>query len=53
MLEKGDYGCINLLHIINHLIFTVSGNNVVIVRGWDSKHGFLTHQWSIQLSSDE
>lgn len=48
VLEKGNRGVINLLYIVNNVIFVVSGSDVVIIRGWNAKHGYLTHQWSLQ-----
>lgn len=48
ILEKGPEGSIQLLHQTKTKIITVSGIDVVKVRGWDVIDGYLHFEWSIE-----
>ncbi|XP_050532938.1 ER membrane protein complex subunit 1 isoform X2 [Daktulosphaira vitifoliae] len=51
ILEKGPDGNIQLLHPTKSKIITVSGTNIIKVRGWDVKDGHLNLEWSIEAEN--
>lgn len=51
ILEKGSDGSIELIHPTKSKIITVSGVDVVKIRGWDVNDGYLHFEWSIETSN--
>lgn len=50
VLEKGDRGSVNAICSYGSSIFAITGSDVVLVRGWDAKHGYLSYHWSTQYT---
>lgn len=50
MLEKGDRGSVNAICSYGSSVFAITGSDVVLVRGWDAKHGYLSYHWSTQYA---
>lgn len=51
ILEKGPDGSIELIHPTKSKIITVSGIDVIKVRGWDVKDGYLHFEWSKETNN--
>ncbi|XP_025197839.1 ER membrane protein complex subunit 1 isoform X2 [Melanaphis sacchari] len=51
ILEKGPEGSVELIHPTKSKIITVSGIDVIKVRGWDVKDGYLHFEWSTETSN--
>ncbi|KAL4149129.1 hypothetical protein QTP88_003140 [Uroleucon formosanum] len=51
ILEKGPEGSVELIHPTKSRIITVSGVDVIKVRGWDVKDGYLHFEWSTETSN--
>ncbi|XP_050436738.1 ER membrane protein complex subunit 1 isoform X2 [Adelges cooleyi] len=50
ILEKGSDGDVQLIHPTKSKIVTVTGTNVIKVRGWDVKNGYLNFEWSAEVN---
>lgn len=50
-MEKGPDGCIELMHSTKSKIITLSGINVIKIRGWDVNHGYLHFEWSLETTN--
>lgn len=50
-MEKGPDGNIELIHPTKSKIITVSGIDVVKVRGWDVNDGYLHFEWSAESNN--
>jgi len=51
LLEKGPDGSIELIHPTKSKIITVSGVDIIKVRGWDVNYGYLHYEWSTEASN--
>lgn len=50
-MEKGPEGSVELIHPTKSKIITVSGVDIVKVRGWDVKDGYLHFEWSTETNN--
>ncbi|VVC41234.1 Hypothetical protein CINCED_3A015652 [Cinara cedri] len=51
ILEKGSDGSIELIHPTKSKIITLSGINIVKIRGWDVNDGYLHFEWSLETTN--